>query len=196
MYNDGIMTRESNRKYQPKILEFTPEAGEVLRQSCRRLAKEEILSTEIQNLIADMKYTIQRVEKGVGLTANQVHRQEAISVVSIKPTSKYSKLEKIYINTEIVETFGKLVPRWEGCLSTAQDENGEPSMAQVPRYKKIRVRYLDERGNQREEISEGFVAHILQHETDHLNGILFTDLIDKKDLISYREYAKKFARRD
>jgi peptide deformylase len=75
-------------------------------------------------------------------------------------------------------------------MSTARDENGEPAMAQVPRFKKIRVKYLDREGEEHDETTEGFVAHVLQHETDHLNGILFTDLIDPVTLISNETYRK------
>lgn len=80
---------------------------------------------------------------------------------------------------------------WEGCLSTAQDKNGEPSMAQVSRYQKVRIKYYDRDGKVQDEILEGFVAQVLQHETDHLNGILFTDLIDQSSLIPYQEYLEK-----
>lgn len=193
------MVKKVKRKYQPKTLEFTPEAGEILRQKCRQLTKEEILSSEIQNLIKDMKYTIQKCKAGVGLSANQVHRQESICIVAIKPTPARPNLEpfeKVCINPKIIKTFGDKVPMWEGCLSTATDENGEASMAPMPRYKKIKVKYLNEYGDECIEVVEGFIAHVVQHEIDHLNGILFTDLIDKSSLISYQEYADKFADRN
>lgn len=186
-------------EYQPKLLEFTPEAGEILRQPCRKLTKEEILSSDIQNLIKDMKYTVENAQMGVGLSANQVERQEAICVVAIKPTParpNLERFEKVCVNAEITEVFGDPVPMWEGCLSTARDENGEASMAPVPRYEKVKVEYLDELGNQHEEVVEGFIAHVLQHETDHLRGVLFTDLIDENNLISYREYIDRFVNCD
>lgn len=186
-----------NNKYQPKLLEFTPEAGEILRQKCRELSREEILSPEIQNLIEDMKYTVEESKRGVGLSANQVGRREAISVVAIKPTParpNLERFEKVCINPKIVKTFGEPTPMWEGCMSTATDENGESSMGLVPRYKKIEIDYFDEHGSQHNEEVEGFIAHVMQHETDHLNGVLFTDLIDKNSLISYQEYIDRFAK--
>lgn len=195
-YNNPNMERLNN-KYQPKLLEFTPEAGEILRQECRELSREEILSPEIQNLIEDMKYTVEESKRGVGLSANQVGRQEAISVVAIKPTParpNLERFEKVCINPKIVKTFGEPIPMWEGCMSTATDENGESSMGLVPRYKKIEIDYFDEHGNQHNEEVEGFIAHVMQHETDHLNGVLFTDLIDKNSLISYQEYINRFAK--
>lgn len=70
------------------------------------------------------------------------------------------------------------------------DENGEPLMAPVPRYRKIEVEYFDRQGQKVREIVEGFVAQVLQHETDHLNGVLFTDLVDRSGMISYQDYIK------
>ena len=130
----------------------------------------------------------------MGLSANQVGRLEAISVITIKPTPARPNLElfeRVCINTEIIETFGEKELMWEGCQSTAVDENGEPSMAQVPRFKRVRIEYVDRDGDNQSEVVEGFTAHVVQHETDHLKGILFTDLIDENDLISYREFAQK-----
>lgn len=180
-----------------ELLEFVPEGSAILREKCRRLTVEEIRSAEMQKLIDDLFYTVQEAKAGVGLSANQVGRREAISVVAIKPTPARPNLEpfnEVCINTEIVETFGEKEPMWEGCLSTARDENGEPSMAQVPRYKKVRIEYFDREGKKQSEVVAGFVAHVLQHETDHLNGVLFTDLIDKGGMISYREYVRRFVK--
>lgn len=193
------MQKDTKRQNNPnKLLEFVPASAPILRQKCRRLAGTEIRSVEIQNLIDALIYTGEKSQRGVGLSANQVGRSEAISVVTIKATPARPNLapfQKVYINTEIVETFGKKEPMWEGCLSTAQDKNGEPSMAQVPRYQKVRIKYYDRGGKVQDEILEGFVAQVLQHETDHLNGILFTDLIDQSSLIPYQEYLEKIVQR-
>ena len=172
----------------------TDKNNPILREKCRRLSKDEILTEDIQNLIDDIKYTCDEKKYGVGLSANQVGEPLAISVIAIKPTPSRPDLElyeKVCINTEIVETFGEPELMWEGCMSTAVDENGEPAMARVPRFTKIRVKYNDRNGDECSEVVEGFVAHVVQHETDHLNGILFMDLIDTKDLITNKEYREK-----
>lgn len=182
------MNRDDRR---PELLELVPEGDRVLREKCRKLSRDEILSAEIQNLIDDIGYTCAERKTGVGLSANQVGKAVAISVIAIKPTPARPNLapfDKVCINTEIVETFGEKEPMWEGCQSTALDENGEPLMGQVPRYKRVRIEYCDREGNLQNEIVEGFVAHVVQHETGHLNGVLFTDLIDRSTMISYREY--------
>lgn len=180
-------------KNQPKLLSFVLENSSILQTPCQKLSLEEIQSPEIQQLIDDLFYTVEHSKTGVGLSANQVGRSEAISVVAIKPTPARPHLEpfqNVYINTEIIETFGEKIPMWEGCLSTATDENGEAYMAEVPRYEAIRFSYYDRTGKRHIEKAEGFLAHVLQHETDHLNGILFTSLIDKSKMLSYREYIK------
>lgn len=176
-----------------QLLNFVPENDLILRKKCRELSPEEIQSAEVQNLIDNLFYTVENSSRGVGLSANQVGRNEAISVVAAKPTPARPNLRpfsKVYINTKITKTFGEKEPMWEGCLSTAVDQNGEPFMAPVSRFRKIQVEYLDRSGQKVSEVVDGFIAHVLQHETDHLNGILFTDLIEKTAMIPYQEYIK------
>ena len=183
----------NDRERRPRVLELSPEGDPILREVCRTLTRDEVLSESVQNLIDDIAHTCAERKMGVGLSANQVGEAVAISVIAIKPTPARPNLEtfsKVCINTEIVEAFGEPELMWEGCQSTAMDENGEPAMAQVPRFTKVRIKYLDRNGSEQEEVVEGFVAHVVQHETDHLNGVLFTDKIDEGDLISYREYIK------
>lgn len=178
-----------------KLLSFVPDGDPILLQKCQTLPIDEIKSESVQALIENLLYTVAESKAGVGLSANQVGETVAISVVTIKPTPARPQLvpfQGVYINPEIVEKFGTKEPMWEGCLSTAVDENDEAAMAPVPRYKKIKVVYYDRAGKRREETVEGFLAHVLQHEIDHLNGILFTSLIDKNSLISYQEYIRKF----
>jgi len=179
-----------------QLLTLCFDGDPILREKCRKLTKDEILSPEIQNLIRDIKYTCGQKKYGVGLSANQVGRPLAISVLAIKPTPSRPNLElfdQVLINTKIIETFGEPELLWEGCQSCEPDQNGEPYMAQVPRYTKIRVKYLDQNGDEHEEIAENFTAHVIQHETDHLNGILYTDLIDKKNRLTNREYRERIA---
>jgi len=188
------MSEKLAQERQTRALELRSEGEEILREKCRRLTKDEIRTEVIQNLIDDMKYTCDEGRWGVGLSANQVGEALAISVIAVKPTPSRPDLElyeKVCINTEIVETFGEPELMWEGCVSTAMGENGEPAMGQVPRHTKVRVKYLDRDGGGHDEIVEGFVAHVLQHETDHLGGVLFTDLIGTGSLVTNREYRER-----
>ncbi len=182
---------------KPKILRRTVFGNPILRQVTRRLTREEILSDEIQALIANMRYTVERKSYGVGLAAPQVGVPVALSVVGIKPTPNrpnLERLETVLINPEIVQTYGRRQGMWEGCIScgTASDT----LYAKVPRFKKIKLRWLDEHAQQHEKILGGFVAHVAQHETDHLNGVLFVDRVrDSRTYMMASEYRKRIVMR-
>jgi peptide deformylase len=78
---------------------------------------------------------------------------------------------------------------WEGCLSSGKASFS--LFAKVPRFKKINAIWLDENGKHHEEQLEGLVAHVFQHETDHLDGILFVDKVtDSKSYMVESEYRK------
>lgn len=188
-----VKTECNNKKYIPKIRELRLEGDPVLRKKCRKLARTEILSPETQRLIEDIKFTCSELKYGVGMSASQVGEPIALSVISIKSLSGRSDtvpFEEVCFNLEIVKTIGNKVSLWEGCCSTLGDD-GLPVYAQVPRYKKVHIKYLDRDARLQERTVEGFVAHVAQHETDHVNGILFTDYVDRNDLISTKEYLER-----
>lgn len=176
-----------------EILHTTHFGNPILRESTRRLTKDEILSDEIQTLIENMYYTLQKKQYGVGLAAPQVGSAVAISVLGIKPTPTRPQLEPfeaVLINPEIIKTYGKPVEMWEGCVSSGTGSN--TLFAQVPRYESVTLRWADEHAVEHEQKLDGFVAHVAQHETDHLNGILFVDKVE--DTTTYMladEYRKR-----
>ena len=166
--------------------------NEKLHKKSRALKLSEIKSEKIKNLVADIYETIKSGEYGVGMSAIQVGEPLAISVVMIRPTPNRPNLNhhnKVYFNAVIEKTYGQKEPMWEGCCSVL-DDNANPVYAKVPRYKKICVKYLDEAGEEHKDTIDGFLAHVLQHEIDHINGIIFTDLVPKTDIISQDEYRK------
>jgi len=102
-----------------KILRRTVFGNPILREVTRRLTPEEILSDEIQTLIADMRYTVEQRKYGVGLAAPQVGVAVALSVVGIKPTPNRpnsERFETVLINPEIIETYGRRQGMWGGVL--------------------------------------------------------------------------------
>lgn len=164
----------------------------ILHQTSQPIPITRIKTAETQKLVRDIKNTLEGGEYGVGMSAIQIGKPLAIAVVMIRPTPTRPNLEpfnKVYFNAEIIETDGEKVPMWEGCCSVL-GKDGNPVYAQVPRYKKICVRYLDEDAVTQEEYVDGFLAHVLQHEIDHQNGVLFTDLIDESDIVSCDEYKR------
>ena len=176
----------------PELLTATRFGNQILREQMRKLAPEEILSSDIQELIEDMYYTLREKQYGVGIAAPQIGARIALSVVGIKPTPTRPNLEPfntVLINPVVAETFGDAEEMWEGCISSGEGDN--TLYAKVPRFKKIRLQWLDERADEHDEILDGFVAHVAQHETDHLNGILFVDRVeDTKTYMLADEYQK------
>lgn len=181
----------------PRILKPTYFGNPILRKKARRLTRKEILSDETQELIQNMFYTLREKEYGVGIAAPQLGYPIAISAIGIKPTPTRPDREPfdgVIINPQILETFGEPDEMWEGCLSSGEGDN--TLFAKVPRYKKVRLQWLDEKAQKHDEIVEGFVAHVAQHETDHLNGTLFVDkVVDTKSYMLAGEYRKRIVRK-
>ena len=179
----------------PKTLKLTRVGNPMLRKKGRKLSVDEIKSDDVQNLIADMRYTSEKEDYGVGIAATQVGEDLALSLIAIKPTPNRPELERfetILINPEIVETYGEKEPMWEGCMSCGTGD--DILYAQVPRYTSVKLRWLDEHAKEREEVLEGFAAHVAQHETDHTNGIMFLDKVeDSKTFMMADEFRKRVA---
>jgi peptide deformylase len=174
-----------------RILRRTQFGNPVLRQNAKRLSADEILSDEVQDLIKNMRWTLLNRNYGIGIAAPQVGQSMALSIIELRSTRTRPNLPKTewvsmtIINPEIIKTHGKAVEEWEGCLSL------DNAYAKVPRYKKVSVRYQDEKANMHEKDLDGLLAHVFQHETDHLNGVLFVDKV--KDTATYMtepEYLK------
>lgn len=176
-----------------EILPITRFGNPVLRETARRLSEKEILSSDIQALIENMRHTLIKKKYGVGIAAPQVGESIALSVIGIKPTPNRPELDPfdtVLINPEIIETFGDPVKMWEACVSCGTDD--DILFAQLLRYKKIKVAWLDEHAKRRQEVIDGFVAQVVQHETDHLNGILFIDHVtDPTTFMMADEYRKR-----
>ena len=136
-----------------------------------------IITPEIKQLIADMKAATtswdmsREHEVGVALAAVQVDRLYKIVVVRNNFDDKEDQTFTAFINPEITKKEGGLVEDFEGCLSVP-DVYGK-----VPRYKKVKVKALDEDGREFRVTAEDFLARIFQHEIDHTNGTVFIDHI-------------------
>jgi peptide deformylase len=117
------------------------------------------------------------IEEGVGLAAPQVGVSKQIAVVNPEPENEETLIKMV--NPVIVSTSVEKDSIEEGCLSVPGVRGN------VLRHAAIEVRYQDETGTQREIRAEGLLARIIQHEIDHLNGILFVDRLSiaKKMLI-------------
>ena len=139
----------------------------------------EQVDDEVRALVADMFETMYAAP-GIGLAAIQVGVPRRILVIDLQepanpedPESKPVKDPRVFINPEIVEHSDQDVPYTEGCLSVPDQ------YAEVDRPDRIRARWLDLDGNPRDEEITGLLATCLQHEMDHLNGILFIDHLSR-----------------
>lgn len=147
----------------------------------------------LEQLIADMFETMYAAN-GVGLAAPQVGHSLRLFVVDASPFAEENEdgtppeepelkdFKKVFINPYIVEEEGEEWPFEEGCLSIPNIRE------EVYRQPKIVLQYQDENFVEKEETFEGFAARVIQHEHDHLDGILFTDLLEplRKRLIQGR----------
>jgi peptide deformylase len=173
-----------------KLLDITRIGNPILREQCCELTETEILGDTIQVLIADMKHTLTKKEAGVGLAAPQVGEPVMLSVIGIKPTPNRPELtpfEMVIINPEIIKKHGARSLKWEACVSCGSSD--DTLYAQVPRYEEVTLHWIDDTAKVHEERLNGFVAHVVQHEVDHLNGILFVDKVaDTKSYMMADEY--------
>lgn len=110
-------------------------------------------------------------EISAALAAVQIDRLERVVIVRSDFDNKESRDFTVLINPEIVKYEGTLKEDYEGCLSVKN------VYGKVPRYTKIRVRALDQNGNQIRFKANGFLARVIQHEIDHTNGVVFVDHI-------------------
>lgn len=180
---------------QPKLLRFTRFGNPILRQVVRQLSIEEIISDNVKQLIADMRYTCEKEKAGVGLAAPQVGESIALSVIAIKPTPNRpdrERFDSVIINPEY-EGIGRKTGKWEGCISCGR--GNDTLFGKALRYRKVRAKWYDEFGKYHEEVLMDFVAHVFQHETDHLIGILFVDRVrDPKTYMMSDEYRKRIVK--
>ena len=130
---------------------------------------------KLSELIANMYETMYNAE-GVGLAAPQIGLTDRIFVVDLTPLAddknpQFDGFKKVFINAHITERSGEVESVKEGCLSI-------PGVNEkVPRQGEIRIQYLDENGQAHDETYSGFMARVIQHEYDHLDGEMFVDHI-------------------
>jgi len=168
------------------ILKVARMGHPVLRRKARALEKAEIKGAIVQKLIDDMIETMVEYH-GVGLAAPQIHESLRIFVAALDAAEEgAAEAEPLaLINPEITVIGDETVEDWEGCLSIP-DVRGR-----VPRAKEIRVRAYDRRGDRLELKAHDFPARVIQHEADHLDGLLFFDRMASLDSLTFLdEYSR------
>lgn len=154
----------------PKKLDILIHPNPILRKKSQELQKEELLKKEIKELLLDMEETM-KVKDGAGLAAPQIGKNLRIVVIS------HEKKTIFLINPVITKKSWARKTEEEGCLSVVNSK-GEIVYAQVSRHKRVTCNYLDENGNKKTITGEDLLARVIQHEIDHLDGILFIDRLN------------------
>ncbi|HET8581035.1 MAG TPA: peptide deformylase [Candidatus Paceibacterota bacterium] len=166
---------------------LVPPDHPALHQKAQPIPREKIGSAEIRGLIADMKAILAAERLGVAIAAPQVGEPLALFVVAGKvfeapaeeaddggsdaapEPAEPMRPDAVFINPEILKLSRRRQDMHEGCLTL-------PGLwGMVPRAERVRLRYLDEHGGEQVRGAGGLLAHVFQHETDHLEGILYVE---------------------
>ena len=164
----------------------------VLRDKARPLSDSDVRTPEVQRLIEDMLDTMAEYQ-GIGLAAPQVYEGVRLFVAGSDPTAPVGDMTDgarmpliALVNPEITPVGRAVELDWEGCLSIP-DIRG-----QVPRAREITVKGLDRDGRPVEFRASGFPARVIQHETDHLDGVLFFDRMRSFETLTFLEEYQRY----
>jgi len=151
-----------------------------------------IQAPKIQQVITDLFATLANTN-GVGLAAPQISESYRMLIIASRPSERYPYaplMQPTLMINPSFEMLSELMDKdWEGCLSI-------PGIrAQVPRYTQIKVSYTSVEGRDVEQVLDGFVARVFQHEYDHLEGLVYLDRVEtNRDIISESEFLMRVAR--
>jgi peptide deformylase len=173
------------------ILKVARMGHPVLRSKTRPLDKAEIRGAEVQKLIDDMIDTMAEY-RGVGLAAPQVHVGVRLFVAALDHGEESDEDAEplALINPEITVVSNETVEDWEGCLSIP-DIRGRVVRARV-----IKVRAFDRLGGRIELDAHDFPARVIQHEADHLDGILFFDRMRTFETLTFLDEYSRYQVKD
>jgi peptide deformylase len=171
------------------ILKVARMGHPVLRQRARALDKATLRHPLMQKLIDDMIETMHEYH-GVGLAAPQVHEDVRVFVGLLDEEPDPENEAIALINPEITPQGPETNDGWEGCLSIP-DIRG-----MVPRFTSILVKALDREGKPIELRLKNFAARVAQHETDHLDGVLFFDRMTSMQSLTFLDEYSRFHSKD
>jgi peptide deformylase len=171
------------------ILKVARMGHPVLRERAKALDKSALRQPLVQKLIDDMVETMFEYH-GVGLAAPQIHEGIRVFVALLDEEPGPDSDAVALINPEITPQGTAMVDGWEGCLSIP-DIRG-----MVPRYADILVKALDRDGKPIELPLKNFAARVAQHETDHLDGVLFVDRMKSFESLTFLDEYSRYHAKD
>jgi peptide deformylase len=171
------------------ILKVARMGHPVLRRQTKALEPTEVRTPAFQKLVDDMIETMHEYA-GIGLAGPQVHESLRLFVAGLEQPDGSLKVLP-FVNPEVAPIGDALAEDWEGCLSIP-DIRGK-----VVRPAEIVVRALDRRAKPFEMTLRGYPARVVQHETDHLDGVLFFDRMKSFETLTFlEEYSRFWRERD
>jgi len=186
-------------------VEIIQKGNPTLRNISTPIPENKIKSPEIKSIISSLKKAVEKQSDAVAIAAVQINKPIRLFLISKKvfgivdllskkgkksaanSNEKTEKDDMVFINPKIIKTSKSKNSLEEGCLSVRY------IYGKVPRAEKVTVEALDENGKKFSRGFSGFLAQIVQHENDHLNGILFVDKAEHLHEISKKEYEKMLA---
>ena len=166
------------------ILKIARMGHPVLRTRARLLERDEIGTPRIQQLIDDMFETM-RDSEGIGLAGPQVYESIRLFVAGVDDEERMMP-PMAMINPEVTPIGSDVEEDWEGCLSIP-DIRGR-----VSRATDVKVRALDRHGKPISMTADGFPARVIQHEVDHLDGVLFFDRMTSFESLTFLEEYSRY----
>jgi len=161
------------------ILKVARIGNPILRQPAAPVPKKAIGSPELERLIDDMIETMVEYD-GVGLAAPQVHESLRLAVLQVPGDEDQEEVPlMVLINPVVTPLPSEKVAGWEGCLSVP-DLRG-----MVTRPDRVRLQALDRKGRPIDLEASGFHARVIQHECDHLDGVVYIDRMDDLTTLSF-----------
>ena len=148
-------------------MEISKIPHKILKNKTEDVSIDNVKKGLYNQLVSEMKVAM-KDNNGIGLAANQVGKNLSIFVIDSALAEK-QKVPDLYFNPEITERSGDKDDMEEGCLSIPE------YYTQITRSKKIKIKALDETGKKIKIKARGLLARVLQHETDHLNGLTIKD---------------------
>jgi peptide deformylase len=173
------------------ILKIARMGHPALRAKARAIERGEIKTPIVQRLIDDLLETMLEY-RGVGLAGPQVHVGLRVFVAALDAgEGEEPEADPIaLINPEITPIGGDIVEDWEGCLSVPNIRG------RVPRAREITLRAFDRKGDRLDIHAHDFPARVIQHETDHLDGILFFDRMRSLESLTFLEEYSRYWTKD
>lgn len=171
------------------ILEICRMGHPILRQKAKEISRQDLDSDKFRQLVTDLRDSMKHYG-GIGIAAPQVGIPLQVAVIELSSLNRYGEEVNlpftVFVNPRLEFLTEEEQGFWEGCLSV-------PGLRGfVERPKKLKVNFLDEKGNDRELIAEGFLATVIQHELDHLFGVLYVDRIKDMRLLTFQEEYDQF----